>query len=46
MLGLVRRARRPLLDAVGALAALDTSLALIPSSSLTAAAALIVADLT
>ena len=39
-LGLVRRSRRPLFDAVSAHAALDTALDLVPSSSLTAVATL------
>ena len=43
-LSLVRRPHRPTLDAVDALAALEASLALVPSSSLAAAAALVVAD--
>ena len=43
-LSLVPRPHRPLLDAVDALTALDASLALMPSSHLAAAAALIVAD--
>ena len=43
-LGLERRPRRPLLDAVGAYTALDTALTLVPSSSLAVAAAHIGAD--
>ena len=43
-LGLVRRSRRTLLDGVSAHAALDTALALVPSSSLTAVATHIGAD--
>ena len=44
--GIERRPRRPLLDAVGAYTALDTALALVPSSNIAAAVAHVGADLT